>query len=160
MCAIGQNRHKIVFLQVNIEQINLLSWYIVTCRVNSYPIFIWLLCIVDDFSHATRVYSLRGKSCACRRIVNFCCTVKTKFGTFVKKVHSDNLTEFTMGELQDYFLKWGILHETSCVGTPQQNGLIEWKNRHLLNVARALRFKAILTYLFLRKVCSNSYISH
>ena len=41
-----------------------------------------------------------------------------------------------------------MLHETSCVDTPQQNGRVEWKNRHLLNVARALMLQASLLVPF------------
>ena len=41
-----------------------------------------------------------------------------------------------------------MLHETSCVYTPQQNGHVEWKNRHLLNVARVLIFQASLPIRF------------
>jgi hypothetical protein len=40
--------------------------------------------------------------------------------------------------LGNFFLNKGILHETSCVGTPQQNGVAERKNRHLLEVTRSL----------------------
>jgi len=40
-----------------------------------------------------------------------------------------------------YFQSKGIIHDSSCVYTPQQNGVIERKNRHLLNTTRALLFQ-------------------
>uniref|UniRef100_A0A2N9FH39 Integrase catalytic domain-containing protein n=1 Tax=Fagus sylvatica TaxID=28930 RepID=A0A2N9FH39_FAGSY len=43
-------------------------------------------------------------------------------------------------ELSAYFHAYGIIHQTSCVDTPQQNGVAERKNRHLLEVARSLMF--------------------
>jgi len=47
-----------------------------------------------------------------------------------------------------YFRDHGIVHKTSCTGTPQQNGRVERKHRHILNVARALCFQANLPIHF------------
>lgn len=55
---------------------------------------------------------------------------------------SVNGTEFMC--LSRFFLESGILHETFCVHTPQQIGRVERKHRHILIVARALRFQANL----------------
>lgn len=55
---------------------------------------------------------------------------------------------FFSNAIQDYFRANGILHQHSCVATPQQNGAAERKHHHLLEVARALRFQANLPLKF------------
>ena len=91
------------------------------------------------------VYLLNNKSVA-RTIRNFFAMVHRQFNRHVKIVRSDNGTEFTY--LNDYFVEKGVIHQTSCVGTPQENGRVERKHRHILNVARALRFQANLPIEF------------
>lgn len=50
--------------------------------------------------------------------------------------------------MQKFYQEHGILLETSCIHTPQQNGIVERKHRHLLEIARALRFQASLPIEF------------
>jgi len=50
--------------------------------------------------------------------------------------------------LTKYFAESGIVHQTSCVATPQQNGRVERKHRHILNVSRSLMFQSDLRIKF------------
>ena len=72
---------------------------------------------------------------------NFCVEIKTQFGVSVKTLRSDNAKEYFSAQFQSYMLQHGMLHQSSCPNTPAQNGVAERKNRHLLEVARALMFQ-------------------
>ena len=102
------------------------------------------MCVVDDFSYTVWAYLLKDKSEVCEKLISFCAMVITQFDASVQRIRSDNGTKFTKGPLQAFLAKQGILHETYCVDTPQQNGRVESKNCHILNVTRALRFHASL----------------
>ncbi|CAH9119111.1 unnamed protein product [Cuscuta epithymum] len=104
------------------------------------------LTIVDDFSRAVWVYLLVDKTEVFSMFMNFCAMVDRQFSQRIKMVRSDNGTEFNC--LKDFFRTSGIIFQTSCVATPQQNGRVERKHRHILNVARALRFQAHLPIHF------------
>ena len=51
---------------------------------------------------------------------------------------SDNGTEFKSTGLDTYLDTLGITHEFSAPYTPQQNGVVERKNRTLIEMARTM----------------------
>ncbi|KAM2081358.1 hypothetical protein ACFX1T_035003 [Malus domestica] len=53
-------------------------------------------------------------------------------------LQSNNGTEYTSNNMSNYLSNHGILHHTSYVGTPQQNGVAERKNRDLLEKSKSL----------------------
>lgn len=111
-------------------------------RVSTHSGHRFFLTIVDDYTRMTWVYLLRSKSDALICLKQFFVLVKNQFSTVIKTVRSDNGYEFFKNECTEFFNMSGIVHQSSCVYTPQQNGVAERKHRHLLEVARSLKFQS------------------
>jgi len=106
----------------------------------------YFLTIVDDYSRVVWVYILVDKRKVSTILDNFFALLERQFHKQVKIFRSDNATKFT--SMKRYFLDHGIIFQISYTGTPQQNGRVERKHRHILNVARALRFQVNLLIKF------------
>ncbi|KAJ0920051.1 putative RNA-directed DNA polymerase [Helianthus annuus] len=117
-------------------------------RVTSYDSYKYFLTIVDDFSRAVWCYFLTNKTEVFENLKVFYELVLTQFKKKVKIIRSDNGTEFVNSQMNSFFKTNGILHQTTCSYTPQQNGVVERKHRHLLNTARALMFQGGLPLRF------------
>jgi hypothetical protein len=63
---------------------------------------------------------------------------QNEFGLRIKKIRSDNGTEFRNSQIEGFLEEEGINHEFSSPYTPQQNGVVERKNRTLLDMARTM----------------------
>lgn len=80
---------------------------------------------------------------------------KTKFHASIKQLRTDNGSEFF---LYFFFTSHNIVHQTSCIYTPQQNGVLERKYQHLLNVSRSLLICSYLSVSFFRGVQSSQQL--
>ncbi|XP_019261987.1 PREDICTED: uncharacterized protein LOC109239848 [Nicotiana attenuata] len=110
--------------------------------VPTYNGYKYFLMIVDDFSQGTWTYLLSTKSNTFPVLKWFLCMVERQFASKLKVIRSDNALELGRGTIESAFLNsQGILHQRSCVATPQQNGVVERKHRHLLEIAGALLFQ-------------------
>ena len=88
---------------------------------------------------------MKHKSDASLLIQSFFNMILTQFKTSTKVLRTDNGPEFA---IDSFYAFRGVVHQLSCVETPQQNAMVERKHQHFLNVARALRFQANLPLKF------------
>jgi transposase InsO family protein len=61
-----------------------------------------------------------------------------KLGLPIKKIRSDNRTEFKNTQVKEFLDEEGIKHEFSSLYTPQQNSVVERKNHTLIDIARTM----------------------
>ncbi|GJV31700.1 putative RNA-directed DNA polymerase [Tanacetum coccineum] len=128
-------------------------------KVSSKEGYKYFLTIVDDFSRAVWTFLIKSKTEVYENIVNFINLIYTQFDNQVKIFRSDNGTEFVNKNMQLFCDKNGIIHQTSCAYTPQQNDIAERKHRHLLNVARSLMFQGGLPlYLWSECILTATYL--
>jgi hypothetical protein len=93
---------------------------------------------VDDYSRFTWVFFLQEKSQTQETLKGFLRWAQNEFGLRIKKIRSDNGTEFKNSQIEGFLEEEGIKHEFSSPYTPQQNGVVERKNRTLLDMARTM----------------------
>jgi transposase InsO family protein len=96
------------------------------------------LVIVDDFPRFTWVFFLQDKSETQGTLKRFLRRAQNKFELKVKKIRSDNGSKFKNLQVEEYLEEEGAKHEFSAPYTPQQNGVVERKNRTLIDMARTM----------------------
>ena len=114
------------------------------CHTNSR----FVVTIVDDFKRATWTHLISQKSQTLTVFTTFFKMVTVHFHTTVGTLRTNDGTEFRSTAFQDLHRRYGIAHQRTCVYTPQQNGVVERKHRHLFQLARALLFQVHLPKYF------------
>ncbi|GJW76633.1 retrovirus-related pol polyprotein from transposon TNT 1-94 [Tanacetum coccineum] len=76
----------------------------------------------------------------------------------VCRIRTDNGSEFVNQTLREYYEKVDISHETSVARSPQQNGVVERRNRTLIEAARRMLIYAkALLFLWAEAVSTACY---
>jgi transposase InsO family protein len=94
--------------------------------------------IMDDYSRFTWVFVLHKKSQTQETLKGILRRAQNEFGLRIKKIRSDNGTEFKNSQIEGFLVDEGIKHEFSSPYIPQQNDVVERKNRTLLDMARTM----------------------
>ncbi|GKC62788.1 retrovirus-related pol polyprotein from transposon TNT 1-94 [Tanacetum coccineum] len=73
-------------------------------------------------------------------------------------IRTDNETEFKSEILRAFYAKLGIVYKTSIARTPQQNGVVERRNRTLVEVARTmLIFSKTLKFMWAEAIATACF---
>lgn len=84
------------------------------------------------------MFFLHDKSEVQQIFKKFATRAQNEYEVKIKRVRSDNGTKFKNTNIEEYLDKEGIGHEFSVPYTPQQNGIVERKNRTLIEAARTM----------------------
>ena len=101
----------------------------------------YIFVCVDDFSRFTWVDFLREKSDTFDAFKNLCVKLRVEKDCNIGKIvriRSDHGKEFENTVYDDFCKSQGISHEFSAPKTPEQNGVVERKNRTLQEMARVM----------------------
>ncbi|GJV20135.1 retrovirus-related pol polyprotein from transposon TNT 1-94 [Tanacetum coccineum] len=141
-CAMGKSMikpHKPKSEDTNQEKLYLLHMDLCgPMRVASVNGNKYILIIVDDYSRFTWVRFLRSKDKAPNFIIKFLKMIQVRIKMIVRRIRTDNGTEFVNQTLREYYEKISISRETFVARSPQQNGVIERRNRTLIQAARTM----------------------
>lgn len=98
----------------------------------------FLLC-KDEFSTYTYVYCLKDKAHTYLALAKLIAEFEVETGHRIKRIHSDKGSEFFgNNKVETLFAIEHIVHETSAVYTPQQNGMIEREIQSVVGMARTM----------------------
>ena len=121
--------------------------------------FRYFVIVIDDYSRCTWLFLMKMCAELFSIFQKFHAEIRTQFNTSICILRSDNAKEYLSASVSSFMSSHEILHQSSCAYTPQQNGVAERKNCHLVETARTLllhhnvpqRFRrdAILTACYL-----------
>ena len=114
---------------------------------------------MDDFSRYTWMLFLSQKNEAFYENSKFCNKVQNEKGFAITCIRSDYGREFENIDFENYCNEHEIAHNFSAPKTPQQNGVVETKNRTIQEMARTMLNKNNLPkYFWAEAVNTSCYV--
>nr|GEZ76221.1 retrovirus-related Pol polyprotein from transposon TNT 1-94 [Tanacetum cinerariifolium] len=118
----------------------------------------YVLVVVDNYSRYTWVFFLHSKDKASKVIISFIKKTQVNLQLQVQRVRTDNGTEFKNKTLAKFFDEVGITQQFSAARTPQQNGVVERRNRTLVEAARTMHtFTNLPSFLWVEAIATGCF---
>jgi transposase InsO family protein len=114
---------------------------------------------IDEHTRKVWVYFMKHKGEVFQHFLNFKTMVEKEKGVSIKCLRSNGGGEYFSNEFNEYLKEHGIQRNYSCSYSPQQNGIVERKNRHITEIARAmLNEKNLPNYFWAEAIATVVYI--
>jgi len=94
----------------------------------------YVFVIVDDYSCFTWTLFLTSKDESFEKFLILLKKIKKRVGHSLVSIRSDHGKEFENFSFIEYWNKYGVDHNFFAPRTPQQNGVVEHKNRTLKDI--------------------------
>nr|GEU30562.1 putative ribonuclease H-like domain-containing protein [Tanacetum cinerariifolium] len=115
----------------------------------------YILVIFDGYSRFTWV---KSKDEAPYFIIKFLKMIQVRLKTHVRRIRTNNGSEFVNQTLREYYETVGISHETSVARSPQQNSVVERRNRTLIKAACTMLIYAKALLFLWAEVVATAYL--
>ncbi|KAI0496003.1 hypothetical protein KFK09_022310 [Dendrobium nobile] len=110
--------------------------------------FRFFVIFVDDYSRYTWLFPIIHKSEVTTTFITFTNFIENQTKQTIKILRTDGGTEFNNYAMKSFLHSKGIGHQMSCPYTPEQNGVAERKNRHIVETVRSLLHKASMPFQY------------
>ncbi|KAI5335957.1 hypothetical protein L3X38_026091 [Prunus dulcis] len=104
----------------------------------------YFVSFLDECTGYLWLFPLVNKSEVFSKFLHFTAYVQNQFKATIKCLQSDGGGEYSSHLFSKFLSSKGILHQVSCPYTPQQNGMAERKNRHIIETAITVLTEASL----------------
>ena len=108
----------------------------------------YFVTFTNDYSKYGYVYLMRWKFEAFEKFKEFRAKVENQLGKQIKAIRFDCGGEYLLGDFKDYLTQNGIVSQLTARGTPQQNGVVERRNRTLLEMVKSIMSYSTLPVSF------------
>ena len=100
--------------------------------------FRYFVTFINDYSRCTWLFLMKTRAVLFSIFQKFHVEIRTQFNTSIRILRSDNAKEYFSMPFSSFMSSHGILYQSSCAYTSQQNGVAEHKNRHLVETVCTL----------------------
>jgi transposase InsO family protein len=99
----------------------------------------YVLIIVDDYSRYSWIFFLESKDEVFEHFWSLALRLNNDHPNCLKAIRSDNGAEFRNASFNQFSIEHGVDQQFSAPCVPQQTGVVECKNRTLVEMASMMR---------------------